>query len=285
MDRLPLLALGVTAAALRARRRRACTPTRGGRAAARGARRPAAGRRRGSPAAGAPPPLRRRRPPAAPHPPGPRAGSCGWRPPALDLTPGRVLRLRARRGRPALWLVAGVALAPFFGPIAALLGRLGGVRLPQLAAARSASSASSTNSPSSPASSPTPPRPASPCAPPLGMAAEELEAPAGEELAKVADQLAVGPLHRRRARRAAGAAALPRTGRPRHHAGAVQPGGRPVVSSLRNLTETLEERKETRREVRTQLSQVTVTAYAVPVLGLGSLLLMNRDHAGRPGPR
>lgn len=51
--------------------------------------------------------------------------------------------------------------------------------------------------------------------------------------------------------------------------------GGQVVGALRNLTETLEERKETRREVRTQLSQVTMTSYAVPVLGIGSLLLMN----------
>lgn len=51
--------------------------------------------------------------------------------------------------------------------------------------------------------------------------------------------------------------------------------GGTVVSSLRNLTETLEERKETRREVKTQLSQVTVTAYAVPVFGLGAMLMMN----------
>jgi tight adherence protein B len=51
--------------------------------------------------------------------------------------------------------------------------------------------------------------------------------------------------------------------------------GGQVVSALRNLTETLEERKETRREIRTQLSQVTMTSYAVPVLGVGALFLMN----------
>lgn len=53
-----------------------------------------------------------------------------------------------------------------------------------------------------------------------------------------------------------------------------------VVGSLRNLTKTLEERKETRREVRTQLSQVVVTAYVVPLLGIGTLLLMNRIAPG-----
>ncbi len=56
--------------------------------------------------------------------------------------------------------------------------------------------------------------------------------------------------------------------------------GGQVVSALRNLTETLEERKETRREVRTQLSQVTMTSYAVPVLGVGALFLMNGVKSG-----
>ncbi len=59
--------------------------------------------------------------------------------------------------------------------------------------------------------------------------------------------------------------------------------GGTLVESLRNLTETLEERKETRREVRTTLSQVTVTAYAVPAIGIGALLLLNRMAAGCAG--
>ncbi|MEU3727446.1 chloride channel protein, partial [Streptomyces sp. NPDC031705] len=42
-------------------------------------------------------------------------------------------------------------------------------------------------------------------------------------------------------------------------------------------TVTLEQRKETRREIRTQLSQVTVTAYLVPAIGSGLVL-------GREGP-
>jgi tight adherence protein B len=56
--------------------------------------------------------------------------------------------------------------------------------------------------------------------------------------------------------------------------------GGQVVGALRNLTETLEERKETRREVRTQLSQVNMTSYAVPVLGVGSLFLINSVNDG-----
>jgi tight adherence protein B len=109
----------------------------------------------------------------------------------------------------------------------------------------------------------------------ISMAAEELEAPAGEELAKVANQLAVGAsmddalseLADRLPSREL--VVLVTTLVLSNRAGGQ------VVSALRNLTETLEERKETRREVRTQLSQVNMTSYAVPVMGVGALFLMN----------
>jgi tight adherence protein B len=109
----------------------------------------------------------------------------------------------------------------------------------------------------------------------IGMAAEELEAPAGEELGKVADQLAIG--HSMDDALGELADRLPS----RELVVLVttlvlsnRAGGQ-VVGALRNLTETLEERKETRREVRTQLSQVNMTSYAVPGLGVGALFLMN----------
>jgi tight adherence protein B len=55
--------------------------------------------------------------------------------------------------------------------------------------------------------------------------------------------------------------------------------GGTVVGSLRNLTETLEERKETRREVITMLSEVNATAYTLPLLGLGAMIMLNSmDH-------
>jgi tight adherence protein B len=56
--------------------------------------------------------------------------------------------------------------------------------------------------------------------------------------------------------------------------------GGTIVSSLRNLTTTLEERKETRREVRTMLAEVNATAYTIPVLGLGAMLMMNSMSPG-----
>ncbi|MET9293745.1 type II secretion system F family protein [Streptomyces sp. NPDC003077] len=196
----------------------------------------------------------------------------------LSLTPAEFLvaMLTAVVG---LWLVAQATLAAFFGPIAAVVAVWAAFaflnwqrqkriekfinQLPELsrilANATQAGLALRTA---------------------LAMAAEELEAPAGEELAKVSDKLAVGhsiddalgELADRLPSREL--VVLVTTLVLANRAGGT------VVGSLRNLTKTLEERKETRREVRTQLSQVVVTAYVVPFLGIGTLLLMDRIAPG-----
>ncbi|MEU7100992.1 type II secretion system F family protein [Streptomyces longwoodensis] len=196
----------------------------------------------------------------------------------LDVTPGEFFAyvLAAVVG---LWLTGQATLAPFFGPIAGLLGVwaawqfLGWQRqkrierfinqLPELA--RILANATSAGLALRTA---------------IGMAAEELEAPAGEELGRVADQLSVG--HSMDDALGELADRLPS----RELVVLVttlvlsnRAGGQ-VVGALRNLTETLEERKETRREVRTQLSQVNMTSYAVPVLGVGSLFLINSVNDG-----
>ncbi|WP_309061939.1 type II secretion system F family protein [Streptomyces sp.] len=191
----------------------------------------------------------------------------------LDITPGEFFAAMLATVA-GLWLVGQATLAPFFGPIAGLLGVWVAVQflnwqrqkriekfinqLPELA--RILANATQAGLALRTA---------------IGMAAEELEAPAGEELAKVANQLAVGAsmddaldeLADRLPSREL--VVLVTTLVLSNRAGGQ------VVSALRNLTETLEERKETRREVRTQLSQVSMTSYAVPVLGVGSLFLMN----------
>jgi tight adherence protein B len=191
----------------------------------------------------------------------------------LDVTPGEFFA--AMIGLVGgLWLVGQATLAPFFGPLAGLAGVWAAVQflnwqrqkriekfinqLPELA--RILANATHAGLALRTA---------------IGMAAEELEAPAGEELANVANQLAVG---------VAMEDALDEMAKRLPSRELVvlvttlvlssRAGGQ-VVSALRNLTETLEERKETRREVRTQLSQVSMTSYAVPVLGVGSLFLMN----------
>ncbi|AXE88285.1 type II secretion system F family protein [Streptomyces sp. Go-475] len=191
----------------------------------------------------------------------------------LDITPGEffVYMLATVAG---LWLIGQAALAPFFGPLAGLLGIGVAIQflnwqrqkriekfinqLPEmariLANATQAGLALRTA---------------------IGMAAEEMEAPAGEELAKVSAQLAVGAsmddaLSEMADRLPSRELVVLVTTLVLSN----RAGGQ-VVSALRNLTETLEERKETRREVRTQLSQVSMTSYAVPVLGVGSLFLMD----------
>ncbi|MFF5535851.1 type II secretion system F family protein [Streptomyces cinerochromogenes] len=191
----------------------------------------------------------------------------------LDVTPGEFFAAMLATVA-ALWLIGQATLAPFFGPLAGLLGVGAAVQflnwqrqkrierfinqLPELA--RILANATQAGLALRTA---------------IGMAAEELEAPAGEELAKVADQLSVG--HSLEDALGELADRLPS----RELVVLVttlvlsnRAGGQ-VVSALRNLTETLEERKETRREIRTQLSQVTMTSYAVPVLGVGALFLMN----------
>ncbi|MDQ0750969.1 tight adherence protein B [Streptomyces africanus] len=191
----------------------------------------------------------------------------------LDVTPGEffVCMVVTVAG---LWITGQAMLAAFFGPLCGLLGIYVAMQflnwqrqkriekfinqLPELsrilANATQAGLALRTA---------------------LSMAADELEAPAGEELAKVANQLAVGhsiddalgELAERLPSREL--SVLVTTLILSNRAGGT------VVGALRNLTETLEERKETRREVRTQLSQVSMTSYAVPVMGVGSLLLMD----------
>ncbi|MFF3287935.1 type II secretion system F family protein [Streptomyces sp. NPDC003023] len=180
----------------------------------------------------------------------------------------------------ALYFVVGSAFAPFFGLLAVLIGLWGANgflgwqrakrteafinQLPELtrvlANATQAGLALRTA---------------------IAMAVEELDDPAREELRRVADQLALGRslddalgelVDRLPSRELT---VLVSTLILSNRAGGT------IVTSLRNLTETLEERKETRREVTTLLSQVKVTAVAVPVLGLGFLLVINgmRDGA------
>ncbi|MFE1960048.1 type II secretion system F family protein [Streptomyces sp. NPDC059479] len=196
----------------------------------------------------------------------------------LDLTPGEYA-VYVVAGLLALYFVVGAIFAPFFGVLAALIGVWGGnaflnwqrtkrteafiSQLPELtrvlANATQAGLAMRTA---------------------LAMAAEELDDPAGEELRRVADQLAIG--HSLDDALGELADRLPS----RELVVLVttlvlssRAGGQ-VVTSLRNLTETLEERKETRREVTTMLSQVKVTALAVPLLGLGFLLMINATTPG-----
>ncbi|MGW2535465.1 type II secretion system F family protein [Streptomyces sp. NPDC001499] len=191
----------------------------------------------------------------------------------LDITPGEYF-LYVVGSVAAFWLIAASLLASFFGPLAGLAALWGAntflnwhrtkrteafiSQLPEISRVL----ANATHAGLSLRTS-------------IAMAADELESPAGDELRVVADQLGVG----RTLDDALGELAerLPS----RELVVLVSTlilsnrAGGQVVSSLRNLTVTLEERKETRREVRTQLSQINTTAYAVPAIGIGAMLLVN----------
>ncbi|MFF2169383.1 type II secretion system F family protein [[Kitasatospora] papulosa] len=191
----------------------------------------------------------------------------------LDITPGEYF-LYVVGSVAACWLIAASLLASFFGPLAGLAALWGAntflnwhrtkrteafiSQLPEISRVL----ANATHAGLSLRTS-------------IAMAADELESPAGDELRVVADQLGVG----RTLDDALGELAerLPS----RELVVLVSTlilsnrAGGQVVSSLRNLTVTLEERKETRREVRTQLSQINATAYAVPAIGIGAMLLVN----------
>ncbi|MEV7342753.1 type II secretion system F family protein [Streptomyces sp. NPDC093544] len=196
----------------------------------------------------------------------------------LDLTAGEFFTYVAAVVV-ALWLIAAAALAPFFGPIAAVLGAWSAAvflnwqrqkrieafigQLPDVARLLANATAAGLALRTA-----------------LAMAAEELEAPAGEELAHVADQLTMG-------RTVDDALAELSERLPSRELIVLvttlvlaNKAGGSVVSSLRNLTQTLEDRKETRREVRTMLSEVNATAFTVPFLGIGSLVLINSSNEG-----
>lgn len=56
--------------------------------------------------------------------------------------------------------------------------------------------------------------------------------------------------------------------------------GGSLVSSLRDIADTLEARKETRREIKTTLAQSVATGYMVIAMGLGMLFLLNTIQPG-----
>lgn len=110
----------------------------------------------------------------------------------------------------------------------------------------------------------------------LAMAVEELPDPASSELRSVSEQLNLGAslegaltgLERRLPSRES--AILISTLIVSARSG----GG--LVSALRDISATLETRKETRREIRTTYAQTVATAYAVLAMGVAVLFMLDR---------
>jgi Flp pilus assembly protein TadB len=109
----------------------------------------------------------------------------------------------------------------------------------------------------------------------IDMAADELADPAGAELRHVAESLklgqpfesAINDLRKRMPSREIGVLISTLLVSAR--------SGGALVTALRTIAETLEHRKETRREVRTILSETTNTAWTLLIMGVGSLFLLN----------
>ncbi len=109
----------------------------------------------------------------------------------------------------------------------------------------------------------------------IELAIREIDEPASEELQTVVDQLTFGRslddaldgLQRRLPSREI--AVLMTTLIIQHRAGG------DVVRALQELSTTLEARRETMREVRTVMAGAVYTAYIVPLIGVGSLFLLN----------
>ncbi|TDQ49253.1 type II secretion system F family protein [Actinorugispora endophytica] len=117
----------------------------------------------------------------------------------------------------------------------------------------------------------------------IDMAADELDDPAGSELRRVAESMKVGQPFE-------AAISDLRERMPSREIGVListllvsARSGGALVTALRTISETLENRKETRREVRTILSETTNTAWALLTMGVGSLFLLNLMMPGTVG--
>jgi tight adherence protein B len=109
----------------------------------------------------------------------------------------------------------------------------------------------------------------------LGVAAEELDDPSRAELRRVATRISFGTSLEEALRElderlpSREIAVLTST-----LVVSARSGGS-LVTALRGIADTLETRKETRREIRTTLAQSLATGYLVIVLGFGLLFLLN----------
>lgn len=114
----------------------------------------------------------------------------------------------------------------------------------------------------------------------IALAADDLEAPAGEEMRRVADAMTFGKplddalrdLEERMPARELSVLVSTLVISTR--------AGGSLIEALRNIAATLEARKELRREVKTLLAQSVYTGYLVVGLGIAILVMLN---SARPG--
>ncbi|MBB4930145.1 tight adherence protein B [Lipingzhangella halophila] len=109
----------------------------------------------------------------------------------------------------------------------------------------------------------------------VDMAADELDDPAGAELRTAARSMHLGQSFE-------SAVSDLRERMPSREIGVListllvsSRSGGALVTALRSISQTLESRKETRREMLTILGETTATSWALLVMGVGSLFMLN----------
>jgi tight adherence protein B len=109
----------------------------------------------------------------------------------------------------------------------------------------------------------------------MELAVKEIDAPASQELQTVIDELTYGRSltdaldHLQRRLPSREIAVLMTTLIIQHRTGG------DVVRALQELSSTLDARRETMREVRTVMAGAVYTSYIVPLVGVGSLFVLN----------
>ncbi|GAA1466401.1 type II secretion system F family protein [Nocardiopsis exhalans] len=114
----------------------------------------------------------------------------------------------------------------------------------------------------------------------VAIAADELDGPAGEELGRMAESMKLGASFEE-------AISDLRERMPSRELGVLlstlvvaSRSGGSLVTALRNISTTLESRKETRREVKTILSETTSTVWALGFMSVGALFMINAISPG-----
>ena len=114
----------------------------------------------------------------------------------------------------------------------------------------------------------------------VAIAADELDGPAGEELGRMTEAMKLGASFEE-------AVAELRERMPSRELGVLlstlvvaSRSGGSLVTALRNISSTLESRKETRREVQTILSETTSTVWALGFMSVGALFMINAIEPG-----
>lgn len=114
----------------------------------------------------------------------------------------------------------------------------------------------------------------------IGVAGDELDEPAHTEMQRVANRLNFGaPLDQALRELAARLPSREIAVLTSTLVVSARAGGS-LVSALRDIAETLEARKETRREIRTTLAQALATGYLVIAMGFVILLVLNLLYPG-----